>query len=78
MSAILEVRDLRTVFRSEAGTAQAVDGISLQVGRGETLALVGEVGLRQVDDRPVAAAHRAEALRPYRRRGDPARRPRSR
>jgi putative spermidine/putrescine transport system ATP-binding protein len=44
MSAILEVRDLRTVFRSEAGTAQAVDGISLQVGRGETLALVGESG----------------------------------
>ncbi|MCW5734981.1 MAG: ABC transporter ATP-binding protein [Enhydrobacter sp.] len=44
MSAILEVRDLRTEFRSEAGTAQAVDGISLLVGRGETLALVGESG----------------------------------
>jgi peptide/nickel transport system ATP-binding protein len=44
MSAVLEVRDLRTVFRSEAGTAKAVDGVSLTVGRGETLALVGESG----------------------------------
>jgi oligopeptide/dipeptide ABC transporter ATP-binding protein len=44
MSAILEVRDLRTVFRSEAGTATAVDQVNLTVGRGETLALVGESG----------------------------------
>jgi len=44
MNAVLEVRDLRTVFRSEAGTATAVDGVDLTVGRGETLALVGESG----------------------------------
>jgi peptide/nickel transport system ATP-binding protein len=40
----LEVRELRTVFRSEAGIATAVDGISLHVDQGETLALVGESG----------------------------------
>ncbi|MEQ9639175.1 MAG: ABC transporter ATP-binding protein [Alphaproteobacteria bacterium] len=38
------MRDLRTVFRSDAGVAKAVDGVSWHVDRGETLALVGESG----------------------------------
>ncbi|MGD8277315.1 MAG: ABC transporter ATP-binding protein [Gemmatimonadota bacterium] len=42
--ALLEVRDLRTGFRTDAGEAQAVDGISFRVGRGEALGLVGESG----------------------------------
>src|SRR5690606_32556044 len=41
---VLDVRDLRTVFRSDAGIAKAVDGVSLHVDQGETLALVGESG----------------------------------
>ncbi len=43
-SPLLEVRGLVTSFRSDAGSFRAVDGVSLQVRRGKTLALVGESG----------------------------------
>ena len=43
-SPILEVRDLRTYFHTEHGTARAVDGISFSLSAGRTLALVGESG----------------------------------
>ncbi|MBL9092389.1 MAG: ABC transporter ATP-binding protein [Planctomycetaceae bacterium] len=43
-SPILEVRDLRTYFNTEHGTARAVDGISFSLSAGRTLALVGESG----------------------------------
>ncbi len=41
---MLEVRGLRTEFKTEEGTIAAVDGASWSVRRGETLALVGESG----------------------------------
>lgn len=41
---VLNVSNLQTVFRSDVGVARAVDGVSLRVERGETLALVGESG----------------------------------
>ncbi len=41
---VLSVENLRTQFRTETGVVQAVDGVSFDVHRGETLAVVGESG----------------------------------
>jgi oligopeptide/dipeptide ABC transporter ATP-binding protein len=41
---LLEVRDLRTHFRTRRGLVKAVDGASFTVNRGETLGIVGESG----------------------------------
>jgi peptide/nickel transport system ATP-binding protein/oligopeptide transport system ATP-binding protein len=41
---LLKIEELKTVFRTEAGVARAVDGVSFSVGRGETVGLVGESG----------------------------------
>ena len=42
--ALLEIRDLKTHFRSDEGMVHAVDGVDLTIGRGETLCVVGESG----------------------------------
>ena len=41
---ILRVRDLKTYFDTDRGLFKAVDGISFDVGAGETVGLVGESG----------------------------------
>jgi peptide/nickel transport system ATP-binding protein len=44
MTALLEVRDLRVRFPTEAGPLTAVDGVSYAVQRGRVLGIVGESG----------------------------------
>src|SRR5690625_5226335 len=41
---VLELSNLRTEFQLEDGVVNAVDGVSLRIRRGETLAVVGESG----------------------------------
>ncbi len=41
---ILDVRDLHVQFKTDTRTVKAVDGISFQVKRGQTLGIVGESG----------------------------------
>src|SRR5450432_3872420 len=49
---IIELRDVKThfpvysgfLFKRQTGTVKAVDGVTLNVGRGEVLGLVGESG----------------------------------
>jgi oligopeptide transport system ATP-binding protein len=44
MSTLLEVKNLMTKFHTQEGTVHAVNGVSFEVGEGETLGIVGESG----------------------------------
>jgi oligopeptide/dipeptide ABC transporter ATP-binding protein len=41
---LIEIKDLRTYFYTEAGVAKAVDGVSFDIYKGEVLGIVGESG----------------------------------
>jgi peptide/nickel transport system ATP-binding protein len=44
LTALLEIRDLVTAFKTDEGIVRAVDGVSMAIEEGQTLAVVGESG----------------------------------
>lgn len=44
MHKILQVNDLKTHFETRNGTVRAVDGVTIEVNKGDTLGIVGESG----------------------------------
>src|SRR3954453_3959530 len=42
--ALLHIKGLKTHFHTDEGMVQAVDGVDLTIGRGETVCVVGESG----------------------------------
>ena len=49
---IIRIEGLETRFDTEGGSVRSVDGVDLYLRRGETLAIVGEFGVRQVGHLP--------------------------
>ena len=41
---VLDIQDLWVEYKTDTGIVQALNGLELQVKRGETLGLVGETG----------------------------------
>lgn len=41
---MLDIRDLRVIYKTDLETVEAINGISLQIGKGKTFGLVGETG----------------------------------
>jgi len=44
MSELLRIEDLHVSFKTDDGAVRAVDGVSLTLNAGETVAIVGESG----------------------------------
>ena len=63
---VLEVKDLHTYFFNRRGITKAVDGVSFTSAGRRDAGHRGRVGLRQDDDRPLAAPHNPQARSAHR------------
>jgi peptide/nickel transport system ATP-binding protein len=64
---LLDIRGLKTWFKTDDGMVRAVDGVDLHIDRGETLGVVGESGCgKTVTARSVLKTCRPAASRPAR------------
>ncbi len=53
---LLSVQDLKVYFQVDGTLSRAVDGVSYDIGKGETVCLVGESGCgKTVSARPVCS-----------------------
>ena len=41
---VLDIQDLRVIYKTDLETVEAINGISLQIEKGKTFGLVGETG----------------------------------
>ena len=41
---VLDIRNLRVIYKTDLETVEAINGIDLQIARGKTFGLVGETG----------------------------------
>src|SRR3546814_3923243 len=57
---VLDVRNLKTQFRTRTGVVRAVDDVSLQLWSGETLGVVGESGCGTSMTAPRSEEHTSE------------------
>ena len=53
---LLELDDLRTYFYTDTGVARSVDGVSFDIGAGETVGVVGESGCGKTRHRALASS----------------------
>ncbi len=78
---LLEVENLKTAFRTDAGFVKAVDGVSFTLDRGKTIGVVGESGSgKTILSRSIMGLlprRNVERARPRRVRGTGDRRSRS-
>ena len=70
MQPLLEVKDLRTSFFTDAGEVRAVDGVSFAVEAGKLMGLVGESGSGKTVERALGDAAFARERARDGRRGD--------